>query len=74
MDGIITCKPKKSSIGQYCKSYELSDVKLTYIQFTEILNITQNKIKLKKKTCTVHAFMNNSSNKKMRKLKTLLLI
>ncbi|SOV14142.1 PPPDE peptidase, putative [Plasmodium gaboni] len=39
MDGIITCQPKKSSIGQYCKSYELSDVKLTYIQFTEILNV-----------------------------------
>ncbi|EUD68014.1 hypothetical protein C922_01626 [Plasmodium inui San Antonio 1] len=38
MDGITTCKPKKSTIGQYCKSYELTSVEITYAQFSEILN------------------------------------
>ncbi|SBT33495.1 PPPDE peptidase, putative [Plasmodium ovale wallikeri] len=38
MDGITTCKPKKSTIGKYSKSYELTYIKLTYSQFSEILN------------------------------------
>ncbi|SBT70964.1 PPPDE peptidase, putative [Plasmodium malariae] len=38
MDGIITCKPKNSTVGQYCKSYELKCIKLSYSQFSEILN------------------------------------
>ncbi|CRG96739.1 PPPDE peptidase, putative [Plasmodium gallinaceum] len=38
MAGIITCKPKKSTIGKYSKSYELSYMQLTYSQFSEILN------------------------------------
>ncbi|ANQ07480.1 Uncharacterized protein PCOAH_00017270 [Plasmodium coatneyi] len=38
MDGITTCKPKRSTIGQYCKSYELTFVEITYAQFAEILN------------------------------------
>ncbi|KMZ87402.1 hypothetical protein PVBG_04111 [Plasmodium vivax Brazil I] len=38
MDGITACKPKKSTIGQYCKSYELTFVEITYAQFAEILN------------------------------------
>ncbi|GAW80255.1 hypothetical protein, conserved [Plasmodium gonderi] len=39
MDGIMTCKPKRSSIGKYCKSYELTHVKITHSQFSEILNV-----------------------------------
>ncbi|CRG99402.1 PPPDE peptidase, putative [Plasmodium relictum] len=38
MNGITTCKPKKSTIGKYSKSYELSYMQLTYSQFSEILN------------------------------------
>lgn len=38
MDGITTCKPKRSTIGKYCKSYELTFVEITYAQFAEILN------------------------------------
>ncbi|CXI33298.1 PPPDE peptidase, putative [Plasmodium berghei] len=39
MDGIITSKPKRSGIGRYSKSYELESMKLTYYEFSEILNV-----------------------------------
>ncbi|SCN59671.1 PPPDE peptidase, putative [Plasmodium chabaudi chabaudi] len=39
MDGIVTSKPKRSGIGRYSKSYELGFMKLTYYEFSEILNV-----------------------------------
>lgn len=37
--GITICKPKKSKIGKYSKSYTISHVQFTYSQFSEILDI-----------------------------------
>ncbi|VWU48370.1 PPPDE peptidase, putative [Hepatocystis sp. ex Piliocolobus tephrosceles] len=38
MDGVTTCKPKKSKIGKYCKSYALTNAKITYFEFFQILD------------------------------------